>query len=191
MDPERLEGRTLVSSWGKYTLSGPDPANLPMRIAGEYQIILRIEASDDDVTVSDLSDVGAGPGTVNSGAVAGFPMPVLHYFVGAAAAANSVTISQLAPADDKRFVAGEAVDFAWVGVEKASLYRLEITDIKGTSILSALLPTGTGTYRAPSWLWAQAVDGVLRWRVIALDETGRQIGQSSWRIVRLVEVSKK
>src|SRR5215510_4426986 len=32
----------------KYTLIGPEPKALPMKVAGEYQILLRIEASDSD-----------------------------------------------------------------------------------------------------------------------------------------------
>jgi hypothetical protein len=166
---------------GKYTLPGPDPADLPARVAGEYLILLRVEASDDAATASDLSAAGAGPGVVETGAVAGFPMPVLRYFVGAGS--DAATLRQLAPAEDARLATGQPVVFAWMIVEQAALYRLEVTDADGKNIFSALLPPDYGSYRAPSWLNERA-GGHLRWRVVALDERGHHIGESSWRNLR-------
>ncbi|MDQ3819420.1 MAG: hypothetical protein M3362_17320, partial [Acidobacteriota bacterium] len=64
--------------------------------------------------------------------------------------------------------------------------RLEIEDANGKTILSALLPRGTGTYRAPSWLRERA-PGVLRWRVIALDDAGKELSESEWRTLRFAE----
>jgi hypothetical protein len=172
---------------GKYTLPGPDPASLPVTVAGEYLLLLRIQASEDDAARSDLAGVGAGPGVVYSGAVAGFPMPVLRYFVGAGS--GSASLNQLAPADNKSFAAGETIDFAWMEVVNAKIYRLEIIDADGKSILSALLPTDTGTYRAPSWLKERAGTDVLRWRVIALADNGEQLSESSWRTFSFREIS--
>ncbi|MFL6231209.1 MAG: hypothetical protein ACJ741_20735 [Pyrinomonadaceae bacterium] len=171
---------------GKYTLAGPDPDDLPVRVAGEYLILLRVEASDDAATASDLSAVGTGPGVVEAGAVAGFPMPVLRYFVGAGPGA--ATLRQLAPAESASLDAGQPVVFAWMILEKAALYRLEITDAGGKTILSALFPSDQGGYRAPPWLRERA-GGALRWRVIALDEAGKQIAESSWRNLRFAETS--
>lgn len=169
---------------GKYTLRGPDPNKLPVRLAGEYMVLLRVEASADVGASSDLSAVGAGPGVVDTGAVAGFPMPVLRYFVGAGSVA---TLNQLAPADGKIFGPAGTIDFAWMDVERATLYLLEITDSGGKLVLSALLSPGTGTYRAPSWFRERNVAGVLRWRVVALDESGRQLAESPWRGMRFSE----
>lgn len=169
---------------GTHTLPGPDPNKLPVSVAGEYLVLLRIEASKDDAARSDLAQVGAGPGVVYSGAVAGFPMPILRYFVGAGAVA---TITQLSPAADRIFGPVEVIDFAWMDVERAKVYHLEITDPTGKSVLSALLPPATGTYRAPSWLKERSGAAVLRWRVIALDETGQQLAESPWRSLRFSE----
>ena len=66
---------------GRVTLPGPDPSRLPSAIEGTYQVLLRVEASDDREGDSNLSDAGAGVGIVHSGAVAGFSLPVLRYVV--------------------------------------------------------------------------------------------------------------
>lgn len=173
---------------GKYTLPGPDPDKLPTRVAGEYLVLLRIEASKDDAARSDLAVIGAGPGVVYSGAVAGFPMPVLRYFVGAGSGLVAL-LTQLTPAENTIFGATQVIDFAWMDVERATVYRLEITDSSDKSVLSALLPRGTGTYRAPSWLRERASSEMLRWRVIALDETGQQLAESPWRNLRFGEAA--
>ena len=55
---------------------------------GTYQVLLRVEASDDREGDSNLSDAGAGVGVVHSGAVAGFPLPVLRYVVAGDGAAS-------------------------------------------------------------------------------------------------------
>jgi hypothetical protein len=68
---------------GKYTLAGPDVSRLPARLEGPYLVLLRIEATDDKEGDSSLLSVGVGPGIVHSGAVAGFPIPLLRYFIGA------------------------------------------------------------------------------------------------------------
>src|SRR5258708_17515598 len=108
-------------------------------------------------------------------------MRVLRSFGGAGRGLSATAITQLAPADNKTIFVGEVIDVAWMDVAKAAVYRLEITSGKGQSILSALLPAGMRTYRAPSWLRELSGDGVLRLRVIALDDTGHQIAESSWR----------
>jgi len=166
---------------GKYTLVGPSPTDLPRRLAGEYLVLLRIEASDDDVTGSNLAAVGAGPGFVNSGAVAGFPLPVLHYFVGPAGSGSASALTTLAPVDNKNFLPTEPIDFAWVDVESGAFYRLEIVDLNDKPLMSAMLPANSGTYRAPSWLRERASGGSLRWRVCALDKEGKQIAESPYR----------
>ncbi|HEX8096612.1 MAG TPA: hypothetical protein VF507_01195 [Pyrinomonadaceae bacterium] len=47
-----------------------------------YPVLLRVEASDEREADTSLAAVGAGPGVVHRGAVAGFPMPTLRYYVG-------------------------------------------------------------------------------------------------------------
>nr|MDQ6893880.1 hypothetical protein [Acidobacteriota bacterium] len=67
---------------GHFTLVGPDPSKLPTTVDGLHEVLLRIEASDDKEADSDLAAAAAGEGVIHSGAVAGFPLPVLRYFVG-------------------------------------------------------------------------------------------------------------
>lgn len=172
---------------GKYTLAGPEVARLPVTIEGPYLILLRIEASDDKEGDSNLGVVGAGPGVVHSGAVAGFPMPVLRYFVGSGtgAPANAGSLSQTLPAENATLPAGHNVDFTWTALANAALYQLEITDEAGNAILSALLQPPVTSYRAPSWLREKAAGAPLQWRVIALDQSGNKNGETTWRRLRL------
>ena len=175
---------------GNYVLPGPNPADLPKKVAGEYLVLLRIEASDDDVTESNLAAVGAGPGIVTSAAVAGFPLPVLRYFVGAGADLTAGIVRQLAPAENKVFAANETIDFAWLDIDKGAFYQVEVADADGKTVMTALLPAKLGTYRAPSWLRERTKQNALRWRVRALDESGQQVGESAWRNLCFGEIGK-
>jgi hypothetical protein len=175
---------------GKYTLPGPSPADLPRGVAGEYLLLLRIEASDDDVTESNLASVGAGPGIVTSAAVAGFPMPVLRYFVGAGADPTATVVHQLAPSDNKVFAAKEPIDLAWLDIEKGAFYQVEVTDANGKTLMSALVPARIGTYRAPSWLSERATQKAAKWRVRALDQNGQTVGESQWRNLSFTSEAK-
>jgi hypothetical protein len=53
-------------------------------------------------------------------------------------------------------------------------------------MLSALLPAGSGAYHAPPWLKAKASNKPLRWRVLALDQSGKTLTESSWQSLRLI-----
>ncbi|HEY0873523.1 MAG TPA: hypothetical protein VGD94_08630, partial [Vicinamibacterales bacterium] len=66
---------------GRMTLPGPDVARLPTSVDGTYFLLLRVEATDDKEADSNLANAGAGQGIVHSGAVAGFPLPMLRYVV--------------------------------------------------------------------------------------------------------------
>jgi hypothetical protein len=78
------------------------------------------------------------------------------------------------------------LEFTWTGIEPAAFYRLEVEDASGKPILSAVLSRGVTRYRSPSWLKEKTGDGVLRWRVLALNQRGVQIGASAYRSLRLV-----
>ncbi len=80
-------------------------------------MLLRIEASDDKEGDSDLSAVGAGSGVVHSGAVAGFPLPTLRYFVGSGegdslAVPGPRVLLQLLPRDGASLPPDKAVEFS-------------------------------------------------------------------------------
>jgi hypothetical protein len=48
-------------------------------------------------------------------------------------------------------------------------------------VLSALVQRGIGSYRLPPFIKDRAPSGRLRWRVLAIDVTGREIRGSAWR----------
>jgi hypothetical protein len=64
---------------------------------------------------------------------------------------------------------------------KAVYYRLEVQDVSGTEVLSVVLKSGVVRYRAPSWFKDRIKVRSLKWRVIALDENGRQVSASEER----------
>lgn len=174
---------------GRHTLPGPDPSRLPSSVEGLHLVLLRIESSDDKEGDSNLALAGAGSGVLHGGAVAGFPMPVLRYFVGGAegsapmAAAGS--LHQLQPIGDAVVGAGQPAEFTWAGGASAALFRLELTDAAGQPLLDALLQPGVGAYRAPSWLPEKAPGGQVRWRVVALGPTGETTAETPWRNLSL------
>lgn len=178
----------FLSSGGRYTLQGPDASRLPTQVPGQYLILLRIEASDDGVNTSDLTAVGAGRSAINSGAAAGFPLPVLRYVVGGGDNTQDVAAPgeflPLLPKDGTTLAATQIAEFVWSENPQAKLYRLEIEDDNGRLIHSAVVKATARIYRAPSWLKSKAGDSALRWRVIALDETGKTVGGTSRRSFR-------
>lgn len=170
---------------GEYTLVGPDVKSLPNEIEGFYQILLRIEASDDKEGDSSLDAAGADVGLVHSGAVAGFPMPILRYFVG-----NALSVTRPGVDEDMQLLepaANEILDrdvspaFSWSGIGTAAVYQLEVEDPRGGMVLSALVSAPNTSYDAPEWLVDRLGDVGLRWRVIALNIEGQMVGVTSWR----------
>lgn len=171
---------------GRFTLAGPEPSRLPSKVEGPYLVLLRVEAADDKEADSDLSAVGVGPGVVHSGAVAGFPLPPLRYFVGSGTAGTSASAAApLEPADNASHIEKEPLDFKWTEAENAALYKLELATNDSQVILTALLPKGAATYRAPSWLKDKLTGGELRWRIVTIDQTGQAIGETNWRKLKL------
>ncbi len=170
---------------GKARLAGPDPARLPVSTEGLYQVILRIEASDDKEGDSDLGSAGAGQGVVHSGGLAGFPMPVLRYFVGSpgdiATLDAGSTPGHVLPKAEAAVPSDGSVTFSWVAVRQAAFYELELRDEKGAVVLSAFLQPGIESYRTPPWLSEKAPPGRYEWRVTALDSEGSPMSDSGWR----------
>lgn len=170
---------------GKIVLPGPDPKRIPTEIEGLYHLLLRIEATDDKEGDSNLALAGAGEGIVHSGAVAGFPIPPLRYYVGNAldAPANSHMLGLLTPAAGARLAPSQPLTFTWAQTPAAMLYKLEIA--AGAVIKhSAVLQQGVGAYLAPDWLARQQGAGPLRWRVTALGPHGQSVGRTEWRDLR-------
>ncbi len=173
---------------GSYVLAGPHASRLPSDLEGLHLVLLRVEAADDKEGDSNLALAGAGAGVLHGGAVAGFPMPVLRYYVGGAgpeAGASDGTLRQLLPPDQAVLDADAAPQFAWSGGVSAGLFRLEVTDATGQPVLEAMVQPGVGAYRGPSWLKDRAGTGLLKWRVKALGPAGETVAETAWRSFEL------
>jgi hypothetical protein len=172
---------------GEYMLPGPDPSRIPTTTEGMYLLLLRVEVSDDKEGDSNLGSAGAGTGIVHSGAIAGFPLPPLRYVVGAGNSDLSATIAsaqlrQLTPIADAAIGADAPIDFTWIEAStRAAFFRVEIRNAAGEELLAAIVPRGSALYHAPTWLRERAADGVLTWRVVALDLRGQRASETAWQ----------
>ena len=175
---------------GRVTLAGPDPSRLPSAIDGTYQVLLRVEASDDREGDSNLADAGAGVGVIHSGAVAGFSLPVLRYVVagdGARSTAGSATAFRLLGAGDGDALAADGGFAAmWMPPDERGIefYRFELATDSGATLFSALLPRTSRRYDVPSFAAARGMGSAVRWRVSALDRSGSVLRTSAWRRVK-------
>ena len=171
---------------GKFIMPGPDASYLPTTVAGHYLVLLRIEATDDKEGDANLAAVGVGPGIVHNGAVAGFPIPPLRYLVGGGPDAQLTSeLALMLPEENGVWSRGKAVDFSWTEIKVAAFYRLEVEDLHGRAIFSALVLPGVRTYHAPHWLHKAVSAGNLRWRVVALDQSGNLVIHTPWRSLQL------
>jgi hypothetical protein len=179
---------------GKIVLAGPEAWRVDESLNGLYLVLLRIEASDDKEADTDLASVGAGAGVVHGGAVAGFSLPVLKYYVANGSTPfqpttiTSNNLLPLGPEDQATLGTDKPVDFTWSLVMNAVMYRFEVED-QSTPVISAILPAGVGSYRAPSWFKDKVGNTVVRWRVIAFDQQSNQIGNTEWRALRFAQGS--
>ncbi len=169
---------------GIVRIDGPDPSFLDTRVEGPYQVLLRIEATDDKEA---NSEIGGGQ-QVKTGGVAGFPMPTLKYFVGDVAAASALqanaanasaaAVELMLPLTDSIVDASRPVTFEWIEVAGAKSYRVEVESGGKLIITSA---TETTRYTPPpSWIANRAQSGA-QWRITALDANGRPLAQSASR----------
>lgn len=164
---------------GVTRVEGPDPALLDTRVEGPYQVLLRIEATDDREA---NTEIGSGA-IVKTGGVAGFPMPTLKYFVGDVASAHRATttphaanaVDLMLPLTDSTVDASRTVAFEWVEVGGAASYRIEIESAGKLIITSTVQGT---RYTPPTGWLASRVQGGALWRVTALDASGSAIAQS-------------
>lgn len=173
---------------GRIRVPGPDPSKLPTATEGLYMVLFRVEASDDKESDSNLALAGAGTGVVHSGGVAGFPMPVLRYYVGSAgeliAPATAGDIVLLTPKAGDAIAIEPPLEFSWTPRTAAPFYRLEVKDAANNIVLSAILDPAASNYVAPSWFRERVTAGKLRWRVVAVNPEGEAIASSLWREIR-------
>jgi hypothetical protein len=168
---------------GEITIPGPRPELIPTEAAGPYLLLLRIETSADKE-----GDSETGVGTVQSGGLAGFPLPVLRYFVtsqeelASVRRAGGLRVVATRPLPNAFASVGAPLVFSWLPVDGAAMYRVDIRPAKGEPSRAFIGPGETG-YLAPPWLAEQP--GEIQWRVVALDARGQQTRASDWRRLSL------
>ena len=175
---------------GRTTIPGPENQRIDKTVNGMYLLLFRIESAHDGLNQSNLQDVNAGPGTLDSGGVSGFAMPTLRYYVGTGGQAlidefNAIE-NQLGPADQAEFGPTQTILFTWPSVSHAKYYRLIIENVTGAEIFSAVLLPDTRSYHAPTWLWREAAGDLIRWHVIAFDAKSVKVSETPLRTLRRV-----
>jgi hypothetical protein len=127
--------------------------------------------------------VGEGGLLVPTGGVAGFPLPPLRYYVGSATSPGLASfaggLALVYPAEGST-LEPSADKLVWTEAPGAALSQVEVMDSGGAVVVAALLRAGDATYRLPPFVAAQASQGPLRWRVLALDLEGRQLAATDW-----------
>lgn len=175
---------------GKFLLPGPDVRKVPTKLDGLHMILLRIEATADKEGDSNAAAVG-GMGVVHSGAVAGFPIPPLRYYVGEGQSeqllAMSGDLQLLLPPANAMLSDSAAVVFSWIEVPQAALYQLQVKNSENEAVLGAYIQPGIETYQAPDWFTGKSSGASLLWRVIALNFSGKKIQSSDWRALMIAK----
>ena len=168
---------------GKVIIEGPNVKYLPTAEKGLYRILFRIEASNDKEGNSDTL-----AGIVNTGGVAGFPMPTLRYFVGDSddykQNKSYPPINLLLPLNNKTLTADQLV-FSWIDLEDntdIATYKIEFyrDDNARSLIASAFIKAGISQYR-PIGSTLNRLTSSFLWRVTALDKQGNILSTSPVR----------
>lgn len=175
----------LLFPSGRFTLPGPDPARIPTSVDGSYMILLRIEASDDGFGDTRVESAD-GRVVVRNGGVAGFPMPTLRYFVGdrrtRATVSSAVPVRLRLPLPGAFVAPDSTLTLTWIVDSRSGRHRVEIErGSNGENVLSAITPEGVEAYDVPPFVLTRVPDGRVRWRVVALDAAGIELGHSEWR----------
>ncbi len=164
---------------GKHKLTLKVNNSVPVLAAGQYLLLLRIEAVNDKESDSNLATVGVGGGIVHSGAVASFPMPTVKFFITGESAANQWQENgAVLPMKNLAVDPTQPLIFTWRELPETHAYRLEILDGTEKIILSAVTLSPITSYRTPSWFWERFGDKNLNWRITALNENGNTVSQT-------------
>jgi len=166
---------------GVVTVPGPDVKKIPHLSDGYYKLLFRVEATKDKESNSNtISGVAA------AGGAAGFPMPMLRYYVGTMGqvSAHGEQPQLFLPKNDVGIT--KSLLFTWRGLKSSAYDRLEVEADGGELILSSIIRGGVGFYKAPPWLHEQ-MQRTLKWRIISLDAKGVKLSSSNWEVFRPVK----
>ena len=141
-----------------------------------YLLLFRVEASDATNSASNI-----GSQTIATGAVAGFQMPTLRYYVGNSSNTNIRQVTK-SDVDADRLVF--PIILRWKDVADARLYRLEIEDEENKKVFSAVVLPSTKQYQLPSFVRELSSAKQLKWRVIAIDAAGKTVNESKFTQVK-------
>lgn len=157
---------------GKYILPGPENWRIDKSVEGMYLLLFRVEASDATDSASNI-----GSQTIATGAVAGFQMPTLRYYVGNSSNTNIQQITKSDVDADRLFF---PIILRWKDVADASLYRLEIEDEENKKVFSAVVLPSTKQYQLPSFVRELSSAKELKWRVVAIGAAGETVNASKF-----------
>lgn len=163
---------------GKYTIPGPENWRIDKTIEGMYILLFRVEASDAGNSVSNTS-----AGVISNGAVAGFQMPTLRYYVGNASNVDVNQITNVAIEGETDEVA--PIILTWKPVAETKIYRLEIEDEDGKKVFSAVVLPINRTYQLPSFIQALTTSKQLKWSVSAIGADGKELEKT-----KLLDIEK-
>jgi hypothetical protein len=156
---------------GRYSLPGPENWRIDKTIEGMYILLFRVEASD---------AVNSG----ENGAVAGFQMPTLRYYVGNSSNADVNQVTNIAIGGDIEDEKPPII-LTWKAVADAKIYRLEIEDEEGKKIFSAVVLPTSRAYQLPSFIQALTASKQLKWSVSAVGEDSKELEKT-----KLIEIQK-
>lgn len=159
---------------GKYVLPGPENWRIDKTIEGMYILLFRVEASDAPNSSSNI-----GGNEIPTGAVAGFPMPTLRYYVGNS---SNTEIRQITKTNFESQTENQLLPIIlrWNFSENAKLYRVEIEDETNKKVFSAIVLPTVKQYQLPSFIRQLAVSKQLKWKIIAVDENGKESEHKSF-----------
>ncbi len=135
---------------GTVFLPSPDVTRIPTQGAGQYKLLLRIEATADKEGASQTN-----AGVAQSGGVAGFALPVLRYAV--AGVGREVAPEQPLPFDLNMQHDGEQWVARWRTEPRDQLLLLAFDFADERPPFEAVVPLADGVYRLPPWWQADQV----------------------------------
>jgi hypothetical protein len=157
---------------GKYILPGPENWRIDKSIEGMYVLLFRVEASDAPNSASN-----AGAENIPTGAVAGFSMPTLRYYVGNSSNVDLQSITNTSISSNELTDETLPILLRWKEIGGAKFYRLEIQD-EDKKIFSAILLPPVKEYQLPSFIRELAESKQLRWKIFAIDKDGKMLSES-------------